>query len=82
MTQHITNTLARLDCAAPSPEGILALNTSSRNGRRVGNGDMGWLRQVGSLKLQVSFAKKTYQTDDILHMRTIILRSPLIVATP
>jgi len=27
---------------------------------------MGWLRLVGSLKLQVSFAKETYQRDGIL----------------
>ena len=27
---------------------------------------MGWLRFVGSLKLQVSFAKEPYKTDDIL----------------
>ena len=27
--------------------------------------DMGWLRLVGSLKLQVSFAKEPYKRDDI-----------------
>ena len=43
---------------------------------------MGWLRLVGSLKLQVSFAKETYTRDDILQKRPIILRSLLIVATP
>ena len=45
---------------------------------------MGWLRLVGSLKLQVSFAKETYKRDDILQKRPIILtwRSLLIVATP
>ena len=43
--------------------------------------DMGWLRLVGSLKLQVSFAKKPYKRDDILQKRPIILRSLLIVAT-
>jgi len=41
---------------------------------------MGWLRVVGSLKLQVSFAKEPYKTDDILQKRPIILRSPLILA--
>ena len=43
---------------------------------------MGWLRLVGSLKLQVSFAKAPYKRDDILQKRLIILRSLLIVATP
>jgi len=43
---------------------------------------MGWLRLVGSLKLQVSFAKEPYKRDDILQKRPIMLRSPLIVATP
>ena len=43
---------------------------------------MGWLRLVGSLKLQVSFAKEPYKRNDILQKRPIILRSLLIVATP
>ena len=43
---------------------------------------MGWLRLLGSLKLQVSFAKEPYKRDDILQKRPIILRSLLIVATP
>jgi len=43
---------------------------------------MGWLRLVGSLKLQVSFAKDPYKRDDILQKRSIILRSLLIEATP
>ena len=38
---------------------------------------MGWLRLVGSLKWQVSFAKETYKRDDILQKRRIV-----IVATP
>jgi len=33
---------------------------------------MGWLRLVGSLKLQVSFAKEPYKRDDILQKRPII----------
>jgi len=37
---------------------------------------------VGSLKLQVSFAKEPYKRDDILQKRLMILRSLLIVATP
>jgi len=43
---------------------------------------MGWLRLVGSLKLQVSFAKEPYKRDYILQKTPIILRSLLIVATP
>jgi len=43
--------------------------------------DMGWLRLVGSLKLQVSFAKEPYKRVDILQKRLMILRSLLIVAT-
>jgi len=43
---------------------------------------MGWLRLVGSLKIQVSFAKEPYKRDDILQKRLIISRSLLIVATP
>jgi len=43
---------------------------------------MTWLRLVGSLKLRVSFAKEPYKGDDILQRRPIILRGPLIVATP
>jgi len=43
---------------------------------------MGWLRLVGSLKLQVSFAKEPYKRDYILQEILIILRSLLIVATP
>jgi len=43
---------------------------------------MGWLRLVGSLEVQVFFAKESYKKDDILQKRPIILRSLLIVATP
>jgi len=43
---------------------------------------MGWLRLVGSLRLQVSFAKEPYKRDCILQERFFILRSLLIVATP
>ena len=41
---------------------------------------MGWLRLVGSFKLQVSFAKEPYIRDEILQKRPIILRSLLIIA--
>jgi len=43
---------------------------------------MGWLRLVGFLKLQISFAKEPYKRDTILQKRPVILRSLLIVATP
>ena len=43
---------------------------------------MGWLQLVGSIKLQVSFAKDLYKRDYILQKRPIVLRSLLIVATP
>jgi len=43
---------------------------------------MGWLRLVGSLKLQVSFAEYRRCYRSILQKRPIILRSLLIEATP
>jgi len=53
-------------------EQVAALNT------RV----MGWLRLVGSIKLQVSYAKEPYKRDDILEKRPIISSILLTVATP
>jgi len=44
--------------------------------------DMGWLQLVGSIKLQVSFAKEPYKRDDILQKRPVILSMLLTVATP
>jgi len=44
--------------------------------------DTGWLRLVGSLKLQVPLAKEPYKRDYILPKRPVVLRSLLIVATP
>jgi len=43
---------------------------------------MGWLRLVGTLKLQVSFAKEPYKRNDILQKRPMIFRSLLSVANP
>jgi len=43
---------------------------------------MGWLRWVGSLKLQVSFAEYNLFCRALLQTRLTILRSLLIVATP
>jgi len=51
-------------------------------GLQAPRNDMGWLRLVGSLKLQVYFAKEPYKRDDILPKRPIILRSLLSIATP
>jgi len=39
-------------------------------------GGMGWLRLVGSLKLQVSFAKELYKRDDVLQKRPMIFKEP------
>ena len=43
---------------------------------------MGLLRLVGSLQLQVSFAKEPYKRDNNLQKRPIILKSLLTIATP
>jgi len=43
---------------------------------------MGWLRLVGSLKLEVSFAENRLFHRAFLQKRPIILRSLLLVATP
>jgi len=45
-------------------------------------GHMGWLRLVGSLKLQVSFAEYRLFYRALLQKRPIFLRSLLIVAIP
>ena len=42
----------------------------------------GWLRLVGFLEFQVSFAKEPYKRDYILQKRLIMLKILLIVATP
>jgi len=42
---------------------------------------MAWLWLVGSIKLQVSFAKEPYERDEILQ-KSPIIRSLSIVATP
>ena len=57
----------------------LSLLLSLARARFIGTG---WLRLVGSLKLQVPFAKKPYKRDYILQKRPIILRSLLLIATP
>jgi len=43
---------------------------------------MRWLRLVGSLKLQVSFAKEPFKRDAILQKRPVFLRRLLIGGTP
>jgi len=44
--------------------------------------DMGWLWLVGSIKLQVSFAKEHYKIDNILPKRPIIVSILQTVAPP
>ena len=46
------------------------------------SGAIGWLRLVGSLKLQVSFAEYCLFNRALLQKRPIVVRSLLIVATP
>jgi len=48
----------------------------------VSDRDMGWLRLVGSMKLQVSFAIEPYKRDDILQKTSIIYSILLTLATP
>ena len=43
---------------------------------------MRWLRLVGSIKLEVSFAKETYKKDYIVYKRPVISSILLTVATP
>ena len=43
---------------------------------------MGWLRLVGSIKLQVSLAKEPYKRDYVLQKRPVMLSVLLAVATP
>jgi len=49
--------------------------------QRVKTG-MGWLWLVGSIKLQVSFAKEPYKRDGILQKRPLVYSILLTVATP
>jgi len=57
-------------------------SASARTRERVCVTDIGWLRLVGSLKLQVSFAEYRLFYRALLQKRPMFLRSPLIVATP
>ena len=63
---------------------VYTYDTSSwkRMLNHVANADMGWLRQVGSIKLLISFAKEPYKRDYILHKRPTILSILLTKATP
>ena len=81
--QHTATHYNTLQHTATHCNTVHILNTHSLfTSNSAGNLHMGWLRLVGSLKLQVSFAKEPYKRDDILQKRPIILRSLLIVATP
>ena len=48
------------------------LHTDDGRVTRVDESHVGWLRSVGSIKLQVSFAKEPYKRDYILQKRRII----------
>ena len=61
-----------------SPHVCMFLQTDTN---RLIHKHMGWLRLVGSFKLQVSFAKEPCKRDDILQKRPVILRCLLIEAT-
>ena len=54
----------------------------ARERDRVSEWHMGWLRLVGSLKLQVSFSEYRLFYRALLQKRRVILRSLLMVATP
>jgi len=43
---------------------------------------MGWIRLVGSIELQVSFAKEPYKRDYSLQKRPVIQSILLTIATP
>jgi len=60
----------------------VAISASPGRGCHYGVADMGWLRWVDSLKLQVSFAEYSLFYRALLQKKPIILRSLLIVATP
>ena len=56
------------------------MNESRRN-THSNTGGMGWLRLVGSLKLQVSFAEYRLFYRALLQKRPVIFKRLLIVAT-
>ena len=57
-------------------------NTYSSRMLQSSGGAMGWLWLAGSLKLYVSSSEHSFFCRALLQKRPIILRSPLIVATP
>jgi len=61
---------------------VTHMNDVHRHVTHINNIHMGWLRLVGSLKWQVSFAEYCLFYRALLQKRPIILRSLLIVATP
>jgi len=61
---------------------VFSLQTSPSLEVLFCNTAMGWLRLVGSLKVQVSFAEYRLFYRALLQKRPIILRSLLIVAAP
>ena len=62
--------------------GVCFSQPCSSAGRRLKTYLMGWLRLVGSIKLQVTFAKEPYKRDIILQKKPMILSILLTIATP
>ena len=64
----------------PHWSGVLCLVRNTKNRWFVNTlfiqWHMGWLRFVGSSKLQISFAMQPYKIDDILQKRPIIFKEP------
>ena len=61
---------------------IIGLFCRIQFGPSLWESHMRWLPSVGSIKLQVSFAKEPYKRDAIMQKRRIIVSILLIVATP
>jgi len=82
-THTHTHTQTHFCCS----RGICKKNTREKRSRKrvkslAQPSHMGWLRLVGSLKLQVSFAEFHLFYRALLQKRLIILRSLLVEATP
>jgi len=71
-----------LQCVAVCCNVLHYTETLWNTPQHTATNDMGWLRLVGSLKVQVSFAEYSFFHRDLLQKRPEILRSLLIVATP
>jgi len=67
-----------LRCFQKTNQSIVCFISLYRSLYRLQIHSMGWLRLVGSFKLQVYFAKEPYKRDYILQKRPMISRSLLI----